>query len=184
MSKVVDRKTSRSPRTGHHPKFILDQQKPTKPMQIIYHGTRNKANAKSIVKNGFRPSTYFAIHQEDALGYGGNYLFEVAYESDKIPKGVDWEFCNNKVIPPSAIVSLTQYHPAKKLIEDEVLRNKVFESNIPQGSSEGIPKTSKVRIERVQTKPKPERLGKHGYSDRKGQRVSRKHHKGFKKIKY
>lgn len=158
----------------------------TKPMQIVYHGT-NKANAQSIVKNGFRPGTYFGIHQEDALGYGGNYLFEVAIESDKIPKGVDWEFCNDELIKPSKIVSLTQYRPARKIIEDEGLRAKVFESNMPKVSLK--PKPAKQRIPTLKTsipkkKPRGKIIAGVGYADKQQGRLTRKPHRGWKKVKY
>lgn len=49
-------------------------------MKIWFHGT-NKANAESILKEGFRPDTWFAAHLEDALAFGGNHVFEVALEA-------------------------------------------------------------------------------------------------------
>jgi hypothetical protein len=49
---------------------------------ICFHGT-NEANAKSILKRGFLPDTYFAAHLEDALEFGGNHVFEVAFQVPK-----------------------------------------------------------------------------------------------------
>lgn len=48
---------------------------------ICYHGT-TPANAKSILKEGFRAGSYFAYRVEDSLAYGGPYLFAVAFSAD------------------------------------------------------------------------------------------------------
>jgi hypothetical protein len=73
-------------------------------MIICWHGT-NYRSAMSIIKNGFRPDTHFAAHAEDALGFGGPYLFSVQF--DREPKG--WQFMNTDHIPPDRIVNLTVF---------------------------------------------------------------------------
>ncbi len=47
---------------------------------ICYHGT-NWRSAQAILREGFKPGTYFAFHLEDAVGYGGPYVFEVGFPS-------------------------------------------------------------------------------------------------------
>lgn len=107
-------------------------------MQIVYHGT-SKKNAEEISKEGFKIDTYFATHLEDSLGYGGEYIFEVAYPSGAIPKGA-WQFTTGVAVPPKAIISLTKYNPAKSLIKNEVARRKVAMSN---DTAEAIQRTER-----------------------------------------
>lgn len=45
-------------------------------------------------------------------------------------------------------------------------------------------KVSKARLERIPDKPKQEKPTKDVYSDKKGERLARKHRKGWKKVKY
>ena len=61
---------------------------------IAYHGT-NKEAAESIKLTGFRQGTYFAYHKEDAIEFGGKYVFEVEFSDDPVrwrgePDG--WQF--------------------------------------------------------------------------------------------
>ena len=93
-------------------------------MIICYHGT-NEVNAKSILKRGFLPNTYFAAHLEDAIWYGGNHVFEVAFH--KAPR--KWQFVYPEKVEASMIVSYIVYTPRVKF-ENESLRRRVFESNI------------------------------------------------------
>ncbi len=80
-------------------------------MLYCYHGT-NEENAKLILKNGFRPKTYFAHHLEDALAFGGKYVFRVEFEEDKFSDAEDrdrWQFWIVNTILPDKIKSLTKY---------------------------------------------------------------------------
>lgn len=91
--------------------------------RICYHGT-TKANADCIAKDGFRAGTYFAYHLEDATGFGGEYIFEVAF-----PEGAEardgWQFTWPRVVPPSRIVA--HYRLRKTPIsENDELRKTVF----------------------------------------------------------
>jgi hypothetical protein len=97
---------------------------------ICYHGT-NRVNAKSILKRGFPPCTYFAAHLEDAVGYGGNHVFEVAFH--KAPD--KWQFMCPVRAQPSMIVSYTVYTTRVKF-RNESLRKKVFKSNIGRSRSD------------------------------------------------
>jgi len=169
------------------PKFILDQLKRyAKPMQIVYHGT-DEATAKKILRNGFKPGTFFAIHLEDSLGFGGNYIFEVAVESHRISKESDWEFISTDRVPPSQIVELRHYPKAKTIIENKELGELVFKSNLPKADLKRILASEKVRVDPQPSIPR--RLSSKivrgiGYIDKGNSRLSRRQHKGWKRVKY
>ena len=82
---------------------------------------------KQIRENGFNEETYFAKHLEDALEYGGAWVFEVCIDLDRLPPGC-WQFKCAERTPETDIVALTHY-VTEKLFENEDLRVKVFESN-------------------------------------------------------
>lgn len=105
-----------------------------KRLQIVYHGTSYKSS-KSILKEGFREGTYFAKYLEDALGYGGKYIFEVAYQYNKIPKK-NWQFICEEKISPEFIVRLTKYEPSKIIKDDKILRVKICMSNMTDAERE------------------------------------------------
>lgn len=94
---------------------------------ICYHGT-SQASAREILKSGFRPGTYFARHLEDALGFGGNFVFEAAFEEEKLPE--NWQFILSNWLSPKLIVSLVRYGAKKSIFSNEKLRNKIFKSNL------------------------------------------------------
>lgn len=168
------------------PKFILDQKGPTKPMQIVYHGT-DEATAKKILKNGFKPGTFFAIHLEDSLGFGGNYIFEVAVESHKIPKASDWEFIATDRVPPSQIVELRHYPKAKTITENKALGEAVFRSNLSKVQLKPILAREAAKVggqSRARSRPPKKIIRGVGYADRHNKRLSRGHRKGFRKVKF
>lgn len=96
---------------------------------IAYHGT-NAANARSIQRSGFRPGTYFAHHLEDALGYGGKYVFEVAFRGVIRTTSDNWQFVTNETVPANAIVRLTHYEKTTIVFDNARLRRKVFDASI------------------------------------------------------
>lgn len=96
---------------------------------IAYHGT-NSVNARNIRKQGFKTHTYFALHLEDALEFGGSNIFEVTFprkidEDDLIQ---EWQFVTSRPISANRIVSHSVYK-SRKLYDDSKLREKVFKSN-------------------------------------------------------
>jgi len=92
-------------------------------MRICYHGT-NEENAQSILKEGFRPESWFARHLEDAIEKGGIHVFQVAF--DDPPD--HWQFSfEDTWIKPDRIVSYKIYRVEQK-IENEALRKEVFDS--------------------------------------------------------
>lgn len=183
----METKTKRS-----RSKFFLDQLKRyAKPMQIVYHGT-DEATAKKILRNGFKPGTFFAIHLEDSLGFGGNYIFEVAVESHKISKESDWEFIATDRVLPSQIVELRHYPKAKTITENKALGELVFKSNLPKAdlkrilANEAETSLSKIRVESQPSFPRRSSskvVSGVGYTDKGKARLSRRHHRGWKKIK-
>ena len=97
---------------------------------IVYHGTDRKS-ARSIRESWFREGTWFARHLEDALGFGGSYVFEVVMESSRLPSHVGgWQFMTAEAVPITQIQALRVYKQ-KVLMEDRLLRELVFESNLP-----------------------------------------------------
>ena len=71
-----------------------------------FHGTTEK-NAKKIQKEGFKKNTWFALHLEDALEFGGEYVFMVGFY-DEVSLYY-WQFKTKDKIPPSRIKSLKKY---------------------------------------------------------------------------
>jgi hypothetical protein len=169
-------------------------------MQIVYHGT-DEATAKKILKKGFKPGTFFALHLEDSVGFGGNYIFEVAVESASLPKpskklGTDWEFIATDRVPPSQIVQLKHYPKAKSITENKALSEAVFRSNLPEPkpqpdvrvvSSGPIVHTSRLNIQphrSLTREPRGKVVKGVAYADKGKKRLSRRHHRGFHKVKF
>lgn len=71
---------------------------------IGYHGT-DHASAQIILREGFKPWTYFAAHLEDALAFGGPFVFEVWFR--RPPD--DWQFTVSRRVMPRQIRALTRY---------------------------------------------------------------------------
>ena len=107
-------------------------------MKICYHGT-NKRNAGLIMKKGFKKWTYFARHLEDAIGYGGRHVFEVAFDDEA--DGLGWQFMIRKALSPDKIISLQYFPKPRSIFGNEKLREDVFESNIHQRN--GVKKLTK-----------------------------------------
>lgn len=105
----------------------IERQGRMRRLVIIYHGT-DANNSKKILQSGFKKGTYFAVHLEDALGYGGKYIFELCYPAKDIPKS-SWQFISDLVIPPEFIVRLTKYNPSKVKYDNMVLRHMICRSN-------------------------------------------------------
>ena len=57
---------------------------------IAYHGT-DEATAQIILMEGFKESTHFARHLEDALAFGGAYVFAVLFEDEDEWFGLGWQ---------------------------------------------------------------------------------------------
>ena len=97
-------------------------------MVIYYHGTSLK-NALSICREGFREYTYFATHLEDAVGYGGSYVFHVMFEK-RMELDV-WQFREPGVVPVDRIVRL-RHHEVVELFSNSVLSKRIFDKAIAE----------------------------------------------------
>lgn len=75
---------------------------------FCWHGTDEHA-ASLIIKEGFLPNTYFAKHLENALEFGGPYVFLVKFDQDNFYGPKDWQFRNTEIVSPDKIVRLTHY---------------------------------------------------------------------------
>jgi len=155
-------------------KFWLEEE-PRMAMQIVYHGT-DKATARKILKDGFKPGTYFATHLEDAIGFGGTHIFEVAVESVKIPKASDWQFIASDRVPPSQIVELKHYPKAKAIVQNKALGDAVFRSNF--STVELQQRLSATR------EPRGKVLPRVGYTDKSRKRLSRIYRKGWRRTQF
>ena len=94
--------------------------------QIFYHGT-TKANAEIIKKEGFKRGTFFAPHLEEAVGFGGPYVFEVSIKLDC--KHTYWEYVSAKRIPVRQIIRLSIFK--KNIIFDNPkLAERMFKFNL------------------------------------------------------
>jgi hypothetical protein len=102
--------------------------KGTRRLKVCYHGT-DEESAASIFKEGFNSGTYFSEHLEDALGFGGSYVFEVCF-----PKGTtsqsDWQFTTQERISPARIVRCRRIEIAEVLYENKALGKRIFKSNL------------------------------------------------------
>lgn len=92
---------------------------------ICYHGTKvNKC--VSILRDGFRPGSYFALHLEDALEFGGSVVFRVIF--DDAAHRNDWQFFIYETVPPDRIIAITEY-VVHKVYGNPKLQEQVFQSN-------------------------------------------------------
>jgi len=85
--------------------------------KFYFHGTTSKKKADSILKNGFNKGTYFADHLEDALGFGGKYIFWVwidfKFKKGRRPKGFEWQVISANHIEPKFIKKYQIYYIEK-----------------------------------------------------------------------
>jgi hypothetical protein len=95
------------------------------PWVICYHGTDADAAAQ-IRKEGFRPLTYFARHLEDAVGFGGEYVFEVVFDADELHANA-WQFRLPQRIEVDRIVACTRMM-SENIFENEKLRKRISDS--------------------------------------------------------
>ena len=90
--------------------------------KIWWHGTTNKKKVNSILKNGFNEGTWFAEHLENALEFGGKYVFAVIISFPK-KRTWDWQVCCSNRISSDRILWIEEFkikrsNENKKLIKD------------------------------------------------------------------
>jgi len=69
---------------------------------VWFYGTNSKEMVSEIEKEGFQEGTYFAQHMENAVVFGGAYVFFV--KAHFATGGDRWEVCISMPIPASAII--------------------------------------------------------------------------------
>jgi hypothetical protein len=74
-------------------------------MPIWFHGTTKK-NSDSILVNGFKEGTFFAKHLENAIGFGGEYVFYVWFDDEPTEC---WEYVAFKPISVDRILGLRNF---------------------------------------------------------------------------
>ena len=80
---------------------------------ICFHGT-NESAARKIYAHGFKGGTYFALHLEQALLFGGAYIFRVQFDKKRFNnvenQGSEWwQFWVKEEISPEKILRLDHY---------------------------------------------------------------------------
>jgi hypothetical protein len=78
-------------------------------MRIWFHGT-DKVAAEKIAAQGFMPNSWFAGHLEDAIEFGGSFVFMVLLDYEPRIDG-GWQMCVGPAVPVQAIRRLTEYVP-------------------------------------------------------------------------
>ena len=100
-------------------------------MPICFHGTDLIASLTILRSGGFAIKTWFAQHLEDALEFGGPYIFGVAF--DNPPQS--WQF---KAGPISlSNVVFFQYYYVNTLTENPILREQIFVAALVRHEEEG-----------------------------------------------
>jgi len=71
--------------------------------RLYWHGT-NRKNASAILKSGyFQKDTWFANHMEDAISFGGQYVFTIVLEMEKHNR---WQVCLSRPLSIDNMLSL------------------------------------------------------------------------------
>ena len=73
----------------------------TEEQVVWFHGT-SRENAEIIKRDGFKAGTWFARHMEDAVEFGGPYVFWVKVKFSAVPSA-NWQVCCENALPPMTI---------------------------------------------------------------------------------
>ena len=78
----------------------------TEPLRMCFHGTDASAAAE-ILRSGFiGKNSYFATHLEDALEFGGPYIFFAVFADDRV---FGWQFCWPRRLSMDRVAELRIY---------------------------------------------------------------------------
>lgn len=120
----------------------------------VFHGT-DRDNALSIIQTGFKKGTYFTPYLDSALVLGGEYVFAVWLEGEKIDDyGEDrWQFTIQEDWLPDRIESLVHYQCEMLLVRDKAKvkredtcptckgSGELFDNDLERHSRMWLPKT-------------------------------------------
>ena len=92
--------------------------------RLYWHGTTSKKKVQSILKNGFNRRTWFAKHLEDALEFGGKYVFAIVidFKKDTI-FNTSWQVCSSKKISPDHIVWVEKFEIERTNKNEELIKD-------------------------------------------------------------
>lgn len=97
------------------------------PMTICFHGT-SRENYNLIRDCGFFNAwTWFAQHLEDAVGYGGEYVFEITFPKSGVPD--HWQFLIRERLALEGKLVRVKRYDVVGVYEDAGLAEKVLQSN-------------------------------------------------------
>ena len=89
--------------------------------RIVFHGTKDLKTARQILREGFAPFTYFGLNLQDALEFGGEYIFYVALKcGDR-----NWQPRPSNSVPADRILRLVRVNP-KMIYDNDNARTKFF----------------------------------------------------------
>lgn len=112
-------------------------------MLYCYHGT-NKENAEKILIEGFNPESWFAYHLENAIKFGGKYVFMVEFDETKFcntDTDIDeWQFWIQNRIKADKIHRLRIYDVEEILLSpadpaSEVRTRRMVSSTLPESTN-------------------------------------------------
>lgn len=106
----------------------MEIEKSTHEKVICFYGT-DAANASNIRVEGFTKGTFFAKHLEDALEFGGVWVFQVCFDVDKLPPG-SRQFRITQSKPHTDIMGLTFYADIQQMYDNSDLRERIFDSDV------------------------------------------------------
>lgn len=93
---------------------------------ICFHGTE-AVNATNILVDGFKKGTYFAKHLEDALEFGGLWVFQACFDEEQLPPGC-WQFRIRENKSHTDIVRLTFFGGIEEMYVDPDVVESVSDS--------------------------------------------------------
>lgn len=91
---------------------------------VLYHGTKFKYIADSILRNGFEPWTYFSKDLNDAIYFGGKYVFLVVFNKADLPD--NWQVRCESRVSPTRITKLLKCSMPKTVFHNKELEKEVF----------------------------------------------------------
>ncbi len=100
----------------------------TQALVSCYHGTTSKEKARSIIKNGFNPNTFFARNLEDAIFMGGKHVFQVLFRTCDLPE--NWQVRCLDRIPPWRILELRTYSKSSPWHENKILQSQFYSARL------------------------------------------------------
>ena len=98
---------------------------------VAYHGTRTLSVARRIEHDGLRHFSYVARHLEDALAFGGDFVWRLV-----VPLSVfdlkGWQACLANDLPSDHLLELCQYTQRQLTPRNKAMADAVFQYHIAE----------------------------------------------------